>query len=98
MGERRSFTREEWAAIEAEAAAEMAADLQLLANKLTARLLEKMRAEACGHHLYIPAAPKYDEDAVLASFNGRNADEVCRGHGISKATFYRILKRRHPGS
>lgn len=30
---------------------------------------------------------------VLADFDGRNRDEVCRKHGISRATFYRILGR-----
>lgn len=30
---------------------------------------------------------------VRAEFNGRNRAEVCRRHGISKATFYRIIAR-----
>lgn len=30
---------------------------------------------------------------VLAEFNGRNRNEVCRRHAISKATFYRIIAR-----
>jgi len=31
-------------------------------------------------------------EAVLREFNGRNHREVCRRHGISKRTLYRILK------
>lgn len=31
---------------------------------------------------------------VLAAFTGRNRDEVCKTFGISRPTFYRILKRR----
>lgn len=98
MTGRRNLSQSEWDAIQADMAADIAVGLQQLANTLAARLLEKMRAEACGQHVYISAPARYDEEAVLASFTGRNAEEVCREHNISKATFYRILKRRQPGA
>lgn len=93
MSERRNLRPDEWSSIEAELAAEMTAELAPLAKRLAARLLERMRAEACGQHVYIPAPRRYDEEAVLADFTGRNHREVCMQHGISRATLYRILNR-----
>lgn len=94
MAERRNFSAAEWADIEAQLQVEVEAEMRTLSKRIARRLLERMRAEACGQHVYIPASPKYDEDAVLAAFNGRNGPDVCKAHGISMATLYRILKRR----
>ena len=46
--------------------------------------------------VYLPSgrreAIKRRNEAVLREFNGRNHLEVCRRHGISRRTLYRILK------
>lgn len=46
--------------------------------------------------LYVPAREIREaaEAAILRDFNGRNHAEVMRRHRISRATLYRILKRR----
>ncbi|TQE91142.1 MAG: DNA-binding protein, partial [Spiribacter salinus] len=45
-----------------------------------------------GARLYIPCKDRAARDAAIrAEFTGRNHDEVCRRHGISRRTLYRII-------
>lgn len=67
--------------------------LEDVANKLK----EKTRAEFGGQECYISRRPmtarQKEIGNVLALFNGRNATEVARRLGISRATVYRLLKQ-----
>lgn len=54
----------------------------------------KVRSEFSGIETYVRKRDARDLSAqVLALFNGRNATEVARRLGISKATVYRCLKQ-----
>lgn len=48
-----------------------------------------------GREVYIRARQREERDrAVLADYHGgMGRDEVCKKHGISRATFYAILQR-----
>lgn len=63
-------------------------------SRIAADLKPAVRAEFAGEECYIKGRPR---DAVaqqvLALFNGRNATEVARSLGISRATVYRVLKQ-----
>lgn len=56
-----------------------------------------LRAEFAGESLYIPRVGQTERQkrvaAVLRLFDGRNATEVARRLGISRATVYRVLKQ-----
>ena len=44
--------------------------------------------------LYIPAPSKAERDAqICQEFNGRNASDVCKKHGIKRTRLYEIVKR-----
>ena len=66
-------------------------------DALALKLKEKTRAEFAGQECYISRRPLTDRQKevqqVLALFNGRNASEVGRRLGISRATVYRLLKQ-----
>lgn len=69
-----------------------------LAQKNTVpKLKAAVRAEFRGEECYIagrPASARQETVAmVLAIFNGRNASEVARRLGISRATVYRVIKQ-----
>lgn len=68
------------------------------AEPLAAALVEGLRERLGGQLLYIPtnrSAAKAKRDArIRAEFNGRNRDEVCARHGISRSSFYGIVNRR----
>lgn len=57
----------------------------------------RMRAEFGGHKVYIPkvgATERQARDAAVRRlFNGRNATEIARVLGVSRATVYRCLKQ-----
>lgn len=44
--------------------------------------------------LYIPAPSKAERDAqICREFNGRNASDVCKKHGIKRSRLYQIISR-----
>lgn len=48
--------------------------------------------------MYIPKreiSREVRDQAVLRDFNGRNHHDVIRQHGISRATFFRIIGKSH---
>ena len=59
---------------------------------IAARLIATMRERFGGERVYIGVRNGIDRDAVLRDWNGRNVDEVCAAHVISRRTLYRILK------
>ena len=61
-----------------------------------AKLKTAVRAEFSGERVRISRRPNDVHLQVLALFNGRNATEVARRLGISRATVYRVIKQ--PGS
>lgn len=61
------------------------------------RVKNAVRAEFAGEECYIQGRPREaTTQQVLALFNGRNATEVARSLGISRATVYRTIKQ--PGT
>lgn len=58
-------------------------------------ILHRLQQRWGGDRIYIPSKDRAARDAAIrAAFDGRNHDEVCRRHGISRATLYRILGQR----
>lgn len=61
------------------------------------KLKAAVRAEFKGEKCYVVGRPATERQQtvaqVLALFNGRNATEVARRLGISRATVYRTLKQ-----
>jgi len=58
---------------------------------IAALLVDALRQEHPGERPYIPAPDKSARNAAIKSqFNGTNLEEVCREHGVSKTTVYRI--------
>ena len=59
------------------------------------RLACALRVEFGGDALYVPKSePRTARDAaVVQAFDGRNRNSVCRRFGISRSTFYEIMKR-----
>lgn len=57
----------------------------------------EVRAEFCGERCYIAGNPQTARQQrvarILAMFNGRNATEVARKLGVSRATVYRVIKQ-----
>ena len=65
------------------------------AEDLLESLMDGIRQEFGGGDLFIDRIDREKRaDAVRRDFNGRNRAEVCRRHGISRATFYRIIGNR----
>lgn len=65
------------------------------------RLKTAVRSEFAGRErvsvgLWTPAGRRDTASQVLALFNGRNAREVARSLGISRASVYRYLKQAGP--
>lgn len=56
-----------------------------------------LRAEFGGQRWYVAARPETERQwrvsEIMARFNGRNATEVARKLGISRATVYRTIKQ-----
>lgn len=62
-------------------------------DNLSEQVEQQLRAEFGGQEIYISKTmAEKRRIAVLQEFNGRNRQEVCDKHDISKAHFYRILK------
>lgn len=79
-------------------AAKMAGDMfglqEAQASELAAAITAWLQQKCGGRELYVRARSRKERDrAVVADFDGRNHAEVCRAHGISLATLYRILER-----
>lgn len=71
--------------------------IKLLAEE-QARLKTAVRAEFAGERTYVAGRLAADKRLrlvreVLALFNGRNASEVARRLGISRASVYRFIKQ-----
>lgn len=75
--------------------------VEYLRDVLDADVLEQvradLRAEFAGESLYIPRVGQTERQkrvtSVLRLFDGRNATEVARRLGISRATVYRVLRQ-----
>lgn len=75
--------------------------VEYLRDLLDADVLEQvradLRAEFAGESLYIPRVGQTERQQrvtrVLRLFDGRNATEVARRLGISRATVYRVLRQ-----
>ena len=61
-----------------------------------AKLKTAVRQEFSGERVRISRRPNDVHLQVLSLFNGRNATEVARRLGISRATVYRVIKQ--PGT
>jgi len=61
-----------------------------------AKLKTAVRQEFSGERVRISRRPNDVHLQVLALFNGRNATEVARRLGVSRATVYRVIKQ--PGT
>lgn len=62
-----------------------------------AEITADLRAEFGGQRVYLSARPQTDREKrvrnILSLFNGRNATEVARRLGVSRATVYRTIKQ-----
>lgn len=69
-----------------------------LRHMLASCIVAGLRRKYGGDQIYMPKTSKSErlarDAALLAEFNGRNLDELCKRHGISIDTGYRILKRK----
>ena len=59
---------------------------------VASKIIAAMQLRYGGNEVYI-RGPAYDAAAVLADFNHRNHAEVCRKHGISRRTLYRLATK-----
>lgn len=65
------------------------------ASDIAAAFLRGLCARVGGQDVYIPAEDRSERNAAIrAAFNGTNADEICRRHGVSRATLYRVVGER----
>lgn len=71
------------------------------ANDMAAAIVRGMRERYGGQTLgakgsiYIPAPDKGERNAAIrAEFNGTNAAEVCKKHGIGRSRLYQIVSQR----
>lgn len=56
------------------------------------KIVGALRERLGGERVYIGVRNGVDRDAVLRDWNGRNVEETCAAHLISRRTLYRILK------
>lgn len=62
-------------------------------DSVAEQLEQQLRSKFAGQAIYIQKLDRdARRDAVLRDFNGRNREEVCAKHQLSKAQFYRMLK------
>jgi Mor family transcriptional regulator len=67
--------------------------LPALTASLTAEVERQLQAELAGTQTYHRKREPKDEQ-IVEKFNGRNAAQVARELGVSRATVYRAVKRR----
>ena len=60
-------------------------------------VLKELRREHGGDMFYVSLDGKPDKAAILTDFDGSNHGWVCRKHGISQRTLYRVLNDRKGG-
>lgn len=69
-----------------------------LRHMLASCIVSGMRSRYVGGQIYMPKTSKSErvarDAAILAEFNGRNLDDLCRRHGVSLDTGYRIIRRK----
>lgn len=61
--------------------------------RAAAELVRAFRVKFGGAEVYVRPPDRYDEAALLREFDGRNIDEVCTKHRISRSTLYRVVGR-----
>jgi len=65
------------------------------ATEISDEILARLMTRWGGDRLHVPARDRAARDAAIrAEFDGRNHDAVCRRHGISRATLYRVIGER----
>lgn len=63
-----------------------------IASKVAEATLRKLQERRGGRRSYIPTASNRDRhEAIRGAFRGDNHEEVCRDHGVSRATLYRVI-------
>jgi Mor family transcriptional regulator len=63
-----------------------------IAAELAANVVKRLQAAWGGKEIYIPAPDSKERNALIkADFNGKNHVEVCKKHGISLRTLYRVI-------
>ncbi len=67
--------------------------LPTLAASLAAEVERQLQVELAGTQTYHRKREPKDEQ-IIAKFTGRNAMQVARELGVSRATVYRAVKRR----
>lgn len=64
---------------------------EALASPFAQALVRGLRRRLGGSELWIPAPSKEERNAAIRrEFNGKNLEEVCRRHGVSSTTVYRV--------
>lgn len=64
------------------------------AFRMASDIIGLIRQRFMGGQIYVAKPKPYDAQKVAADFRGNNHDEVCRRHGISRRTLYRVLERQ----
>jgi Mor family transcriptional regulator len=66
-----------------------------MASQVAEAVVRGMRLRYGTQQIYIPAVDKAERDALVRKeFKGTNAGEVCKRHGISRPSLYRIVKAK----
>ncbi len=62
-------------------------------DSLSEQIEQQLYRKLGGQSIYIPQLDRdARRDIILREFNGRNREEVCTRHNISKRQFYRFIK------
>lgn len=63
-----------------------------IASKIAEATLKSLQHRRGGRRSYIPSPGSQDRHAAIReAFRGDNAQEVCRDHGVSRSTLYRVI-------
>lgn len=63
-----------------------------VSQDMAGAITEKLRKLMSKNTVYFPEKPADRSAKIREAFNGGNRDEVCQQFGISKATFYRVIR------
>lgn len=64
-----------------------------IASAMAEPIVAALRRNYSCEEIYIPAPDKRERnEAIRREFNGRNRDEVCRRHNVSRSQLYEIVK------